>query len=215
MFFKVSKSLIVTLLILSSFVSSSYAGEIFRIRQRSVHSLGCNHQVVEQIYYPQIEQVYYFVGQPLRIESLLRLEQSYNQEITESDRLQQEFKEFQSWRVSQKSSIKRENATINICPTCKNNSTTNETGSGEVTNTTDDGDSAVSVKTLYEQKCSKCHSGNTPKGQLTLTPDTRISLELYKKAIKMIDSGKMPKGGPPLSVKEADQIKTELLGITQ
>jgi len=38
---------------------------------------------------------------------------------------------------------------------------------------------------------------------------------LYKDIVKAIDSGKMPKGGPPLSQLEKDKIKSEFLSLVQ
>ena len=195
------------------FFSPAYATDVFRQRsrqrvvQKQVNSCGHVQQVVVDNYPVYQEQVYYFVGQPLRVESLLRLESKYNQEALEYDRFKQEYREFQSWRLGQRTN-QRQSAHTD-CPTCQNaQSIESEQGHGSLP-------PAPSPQSIYVEKCSKCHSGNTPKGQLTLTPDTFINLDTYRKAVELIDSGKMPKGGPPLSSAEADRIKSELLGITQ
>lgn len=194
-------------------------------------STSCNHHVQEQVIYPQYveQQVYYFVGQPLRIESLMRLER----EQYSNDRLQQEFKQFQAWRQSQTQTQQKyhqpQNSTAGDCPTCRNsNPVTPQQPATEPEpvvpadpmpnpeNTNGATDPPPNNETsLFVQKCGKCHSGATPKGQLTLSLDTTLNLQSYKKIVSMIDSGKMPKGGPPLTANEADQIKSELLQLTQ
>ncbi len=188
-------------------------------------STSCNHHVQQQIVeYPHIvqEQVYYFVGQPLRIESLLRLERQQYTEQSD-DRLQQEFKEFQAWKQKQayKSALPQ-NSNSDSCPNCKNHPTNSESPPEtpippETSENTDrpDNPAPTNQTSLFVQKCGKCHSGATPKGQLTLSTDTTMNLAMFKKCVAMIDSGKMPKGGPPLSANDADQIKSELLQLTQ
>lgn len=183
----------------------------------------CNHHVQEQILHHNYvqEQVYYFVGQPLRIDSLLRLEKQEYQ----NDRLQQEFAEFQKWRSSCQSYEKNtlpQNSEAGSCPQCKNNTPSSENPPEnprppEINPDTNRPDNSATTNqtSLFVQKCSKCHSGTTPKGQLTLSLDTTMNLAMFKKCVAMIDSGKMPKGGPPLSANEADQIKSELLQLTQ
>ncbi len=198
-------------------------GDGRRFVQRST---SCGHHVQQQIVeYPQFvqQEVYYFVGQPLRVDSLLRLEKSYRQELAADDRLQQEFKEFQAWRQKQSSNIQHYKAPIastQDCPTCQKyppvSETTPETPPTETTDNTPPDNPVPPVGTsLFVQKCGSCHGGNTPKAQLTLSLDTTLNLAMNKKCISMMDSGKMPKGGPPLTAAEADQIKSELLQITQ
>jgi hypothetical protein len=216
-----------------------------RFVQRSVQS-NCGHHIQQQIVeYPHIvqEQVYYFVGQPLRIDSLLRLEQAEKERFEKNyqskeyseypmfkadyDRLQQEFRQFQAWRQTQKTKEynQSENTTAGNCPTCRNDSpVTSQQPAEQPADTTPpntkntngtDNPSPDYAGSLFVEKCGKCHSGATPKGQLTLTLDTTLNLASYKAIVKAIDSGKMPKGGPPLSANEADQIKSELLQLTQ
>lgn len=190
-------------------------------------SSSCGHHVQQQIVeYPHVvqQEVYYFVGQPLRVDSLLRLEKSYRQELAADDRLQQEFKEFQVWKQSQKQNIQQYNKAANThpqdCPTCQKSTPVNpqppETPPTETTDNNPPNDPVPPIATsLFVQKCGSCHGGSTPKAQLTLSLETTLNLATYKKAIAMIDQGKMPKGGPPLTAAEADQIKSELLSITQ
>ena len=186
-------------LLLSVIATSLYATERVRTVRRSV-SNSCGHHVQAQIveHYPQYvqEQVYYFVGQPLRIESLLRIEQK-----------DEEYAEFKAWKAAKLRDSKPYTAKITNpdCEHCKPAVPTQPEIPPE---------NPVATS-LYAQKCSSCHSGATPKGQLTLTADTFINFEQYKKAIKHIDAGTMPKGGPPLTEAESNFIKSELLKLVQ
>ncbi len=220
----------VSLLLCFTTLISSVQADGRRLVQRSV-SNSCGHNYVqEQIVYPQYvqEQVYYFVGQPLRIESLMRLErEQYN-----NDRLQQEFKAFQAWRQQQKQSQKQQNqkhyqsevTESTSCPKCKTpepinpqpESTSEPPPTPNPENIPDPNSTPPNNQAgLFVQKCGKCHGGTTPKAQLTLALDTPINLKTYKLCVELMDSGKMPKGGPPLTSAEADQIKSELLQLTQ
>lgn len=163
----------------------------------------CRSRVVQHYSYPVVQeqiveqQVYYFVGQPLRIESLLRLEQANADQYG----LAEEFRQFQKYRRERLAS--NSNDHCSTCQTSKNEATDTTSSNSNSTN-------AVVRGSLFSEKCGKCHSGASPKGQLSLDGDFLLTAEQFKKARDMVNSGKMPKGGPPLSNQEKDQIIAEL-----
>ncbi len=65
-------------------------------------------------------------------------------------------------------------------------------------------------QTMLALKCARCHSGGEPKGGLLLTDLAGLTAEQKNKAINMIVTDRMPKGGPPLKPEEAGKIITEL-----
>lgn len=159
-----------------------------------------NHVVQEQIVE---QQVYYFVGQPLRIESLMRLEKENTCHGTDSSGLAEEFRQFQEFRQFKQAQRATGNRNAD-CDTCNKETADVSTGTDSNTN------NARIRSSLLEQKCGKCHSGVSPKGQLSLEKDSLLNAQQFKKSRDMINSGKMPKGGPPLSDTEKDQIIAEL-----
>lgn len=181
-----------TLPIIFSPVNSAADGS--RIRSRQVirqRQSSCNkiveRVVVEEV--PEYAEVYYFVGQPLRIQALMELEK-------EAD-----YAEYLRWKSN---SISKQAVTGDKeCPTCP---------PAEPTPPTNNSDTSVNINPgtkIIEQTCAKCHSGATPKAQLTITNDAHLDLDTFKKARNMVLSGKMPKG-TKLSEAEKDRVLVEL-----
>lgn len=155
------KTLKIVIAILLLFPSVSWAD--------NCHSQFSRQNFRQSYYYaPQYAEVYYFVGQPLRIKALVELEQA------------EEYAEFKRWK--QKQDIKH---TEEIPP------------------------AAPTSKSLVTQTCAKCHSGATPKAQLSFTQDTFLSLDQFKKARNAVLSGEMPKG-QKLTEEEKALVVSEL-----
>lgn len=137
----------------------------------------CNlrRQNFSQSYYyaPQYAEVYYFVGQPLRIKALVELEQA------------EEYAEFKRWKQKQ----------LQPHPTPPSELLKEEIPTARVS--------------LVNNICAKCHSGAAPKAQLSLTHDSFLELDTFKKARNAVLSGEMPKG-QKLTDEEKNQVISEL-----
>lgn len=158
-----SKKIWIVLAVLLLFPGVVLADNCFVQRQRVSHV-----QRFSSVYYPQYAEVYYFVGQPLRIKALVELEEA------------EEYAEFLRYKASLKQNI----STETIMP-------------------------PQPQVSLVTETCAKCHSGATPKAQLTVTSDAFLSLDNFKKARNTVLSGEMPKGRT-LSAEEKNQVVAEL-----
>jgi len=80
----------------------------------------------------------------------------------------------------------------------------------------------AAVRAVFEQHCVKCHSGEAPKGDLTLEPllhedgDKKAALALWGKVLEKIETGEMPpKSKPRPSADEkraaADWLEAKIL----
>lgn len=136
-------------------------------------------KVVQAVVAPQpISYTYYFVGQPIR-------EQALVQKAVQDDPLWKEFQEFKRWKESG-SVDGDQRGPLGL------------TGSSTVN----------PPSTALSRNCLKCHSGEEPKGDLSL--EGELPLETRHKMLTMIWSGKMPPTGP-LPNEEAAELFNELL----
>jgi Protein of unknown function (DUF1592)/Protein of unknown function (DUF1588)/Protein of unknown function (DUF1587)/Protein of unknown function (DUF1585)/Protein of unknown function (DUF1595) len=81
----------------------------------------------------------------------------------------------------------------------------------------------TAVRAVFEQHCLKCHSGESPKGDLTLEPllceggDKTVALTMKANVLEKIETGEMPpKSKPRPSAEEkriaADWLEAKILG---
>lgn len=160
-----NKKIWIVLAILLLFPVVAIAGDCFVQRSRVSHV-----QRFSSAYYPQYAEVYYFVGQPLRIKALVELEEA------------EEYAEFLRYKANLRSN------------------------SNQIISTENSVQPQIS---LVAETCAKCHSGATPKAQLTVTSDAFLSLDNFKKARNAVLSGEMPKGRK-LTDEEKNQVVAEL-----
>ena len=68
-----------------------------------------------------------------------------------------------------------------------------------------------SVKAVFQKHCLKCHSGDSPKGKLSLEPLLlgRGDLALWQRALEKIETGEMPpKSRPRPLAEESGWLRT-------
>lgn len=170
--------LILTIAFLPVIASSAFASRCFQQQRfQSFQQVHFRHQPIQQF-----SNISYFVGAPIRIESLVQQEvqriQSLQQQ-TQSLQQQQyeEFLQFQAWKA-QKQPIQTQ-----MVPEVQ--------------------------KTLVQSFCSKCHTGSTPKGEFSIN-GVFTAIERDKAARKVI-LGEMPKGQELTPAEKGSLVKEILL----
>ena len=66
--------------------------------------------------------------------------------------------------------------------------------------------------TLFQERCTICHGGTSPKGKVSFDNLESLSSELRLRAIRSILNGKMPQGGAKVSPEEVGRLIGELAG---
>ncbi|MEO8351133.1 MAG: DUF1592 domain-containing protein [Chthoniobacteraceae bacterium] len=71
----------------------------------------------------------------------------------------------------------------------------------------------AAVRAVFEQHCVKCHSGDEPKGDMTLEPllAGRGELKLWQDALEKIESGEMPPKSKPRPAPEQKRAAADWL----
>ncbi len=71
----------------------------------------------------------------------------------------------------------------------------------------------AAVRAVFEQHCVKCHSGDEPKGDMTLEPlmDGHGGLKLWQDALEKIETGEMPPKSKPRPAPEQQRAAVDWL----
>lgn len=128
----------------------------------------CRTCVKQQVVAPYIQpQVQYFVGAPLRQQAVQTYQDNY-----------QEFQQFRAWQQNQRQQLQAP-PQVHDCPTCNPQPQL-----------------APEQHSVIKQNCSKCHSGDNPKGDLWLDGTVPLNAEKRDRIMRKIYQGKMPPKNP-------------------
>jgi len=129
------------------------------------------------------------VGQSQALYSLNAAAAAYQPSTSPSinpSTLDAEFAEFQAWRAAKASTAASTSPSTEVRPTA--------------------------LPTFVYATCSKCHSGNAPKGGFSVLGELSDADRI--KAAAQVLSGKMPKG-KPLSPEDAGRVLSELMKVPE
>lgn len=132
-------------------------------------------------------QVLYFVGQPIRVQSLIEQQKR-------SDPDYQEFLEFKAWKAG--------------AATQRQSQQQQEKHHGVEGTPPPEPTAGATVRNV----CAKCHGKATPAGGFFLDGQYGIEAESVTKAIRMLASGEMPKNRE-LTKDEKNQVLADLLSL--
>lgn len=150
---------------------------------------GCAVQQQAVVQYAAPQQVLYFVGAPLRVQSMIELEKR-----TDAD--YQEYLQFKSWKAGRAAQSQQQQPQA----------------------MTEGGESLPppnpAPQSHVHQHCSKCHATATPEGGFFLDGQPGMRPQDVTAALRAIVSGEMPKNHK-LTREQKNQLLMELLSLEQ
>ena len=166
---------------------------------------------VQQYAYPQ--QISYFVGAPIRVEAIVQKSLQENPEYAE-------FQRFRAWKQNLE-------ANRQSTPAEKPDRKWYQTPENEVQHEDGwedhirplgsirpDGTIQPVSQLALKQKCGGCHGGDAPKKGLLLDGTAKLNCDQTLKAMRAIQSGKMPPK-VKLTGEEAGEVFHELLDLAE
>lgn len=152
--------------------------------------------IAQQLVTPQIylgaPNISYFVGQEVRVEAIV-------QKALREDPGYAEYQKFKAWQMG------RVPNTETISPSISGNSPLNKP--------TETIPQTIPTS-LLTTKCGTCHGGDAPKKGLLLDGTAKLNCEQVLKAMRAIQSGKMPPK-VKLTGEEAGEVFHELLDLAE
>jgi len=178
------KTILLAILLVVGFASQAEACK--RCGRSAAHCIHQTHIVQKVVAVPIVQNQYisYFVGQPIRVESII-------QKTIQSDPEYQAFQQYKQF-------VRQQHA--QPAP---------QQPDGNVPADPEPINPAVSV---LSTKCASCHSGDAPKGQILLDGTAPLSDAIRVKASKAVIEGRMPpKERPQLTDQEYSDVLREII----